>query len=422
MGPIDDEMPPVPPAAPAADPSPEAPTAEQTHEHRFPCENCGAQLRYSPGQQRLTCEYCGHEQAIPYTDEDRNTALVALDLREALANHIPPEATEEHHFLSCTNCGAQVDFDPAQHAAQCPFCGSPVVTDTGTHRTIKPAAVLPFKLSEREAHTAMRGWLRRLWFAPNKLKDYARSDGSRLEGLYVPYWTFNSDTHSRYTGERGDAYYETRTVQRNGRTETERVRKIRWTRVSGRVARHFTDVLIMASQSLPRKYTRALEPWMLGELAPYKPHYLSGFRAEGYTVQLPEGHDLAVQRMDEVIRQDVRRAIGGDEQRVHSVDTRHEDEKFKHVLLPIWMAAYRYRGKSYRFVVNGQTGKVQGERPWSAWKIAGAVALAVALIAAYLYFSQGGGSTSVSSGSGFSAPAVSTAPAFTPPPSTTIGK
>ncbi|MCB1395119.1 MAG: primosomal protein N' (replication factor Y) - superfamily II helicase [Rhodobacter sp.] len=378
------DLPPAPPPAPEAGES----GSNGEHRHEFPCAQCGAQLRYSPGQRRLTCQYCGFEQDIPHTEAERDTALETHDLREALANHLPPEAIEETRVLSCTNCGAQVEFDPAQHAAECPFCGSPVVTDTGTHRHIKPAALLPFKITERQAHDAMRGWLGRLWFAPSKLKDYARSDGSRLDGLYVPYWAFDSDTRTRYTGERGDAYYETRTVTRNGKTETERVRKIRWHRVSGRVARKFADVLIMASQSLPRKYVRALEPWMLGELAPYDPQFLSGFRAEGYTVQLPEGHTMAVERMDEVIRQDIRRDIGGDEQRIHSVDTDHDDERFKHLLLPLWMAAYRYQGKTYRFVVNGQTGKVQGERPWSAWKIAGAVLVVVLLGAAYVYFSQ----------------------------------
>ena len=367
------------------DTAPEAP--QDTH--RFPCAQCGAQLRYEPGQQRLTCQYCGHEQEIPFTSDQRDEALLTYDLREALADHLPPEAIEETRVLSCTNCGAQVEFDPAQHAAQCPFCGTPVVTDTGTHRHIKPAAVLPFKLAEREAHDAMRNWLGRLWFAPSKLKQYARSDGSRLDGLYVPYWAFNSDTRSRYTGERGDAYYESRTVMRDGKKTSERVRKIRWSRASGNVSRKFTDMLIMAAQSLPRKYVRALEPWMLGELAPYNPEFLSGFRAEGYTVQLPDGHDLAIERMDDVIKQDVRRDIGGDEQRVHSVDTNHSDERFKHVLLPIWMAAYQYRGKTYRFVINGQTGKVQGERPWSGWKIAGVVLLVAIAAAAYVYFTQG---------------------------------
>jgi DNA-directed RNA polymerase subunit RPC12/RpoP len=356
----------------------------------FPCGQCGAQLRFAPGQKRLTCQYCAHEQDIPYTDEDRSTALAALDLRAALADHLPPSEMEETRVLNCGACGAQVEFDPAQHAAQCPFCATPVVADTGTNRHIKPQAVLPFKLTEREAHDRMNAWLKRLWFAPSGLKQYARSD-RKLDGLYVPYWAFDAFTRSRYTGERGDAYYESQTVTRNGKTTTERVRKIRWRRVSGKVQRQFHDVLVLAARSLPGKYTRGLEPWMLGELSPYQPQFLSGFRAESYTVDLPEGHKAGLERMDEMIRQDVRRDIGGDEQRIHSVTTDHSDEKFKHLLLPIWMAAYRYQGQSYRFIVNGQTGKVQGERPWSKWKIAGAVLLVLLIIAGFLALDGFGG-------------------------------
>lgn len=351
--------------------------------HRFPCGQCGAQLRFTPGQKRLTCQYCGHEQDIPYSAEDRARALEPLDLAAALANRLPPEAIEETRVLNCDTCGAQVEFDPAEHARQCPFCASPVVADTGIHRHIKPAAVLPFRLTEREAHAAMNRWLRGLWFAPSGLQQYARTD-RRLDGLYVPYWAFDAFTETRYTGERGDAYYETRTV--NGRTE--RVRRIRWRPVRGLVRRQFHDVLAMAARSLPPAYIRNLEPWLLGELSPYQPEFLSGFRAEGYTIDLPEGHAEAVRRMDEMIRQDIRRDIGGDEQRIHSVDTRRSEEKVKHILLPIWMAAYRYRGRAYRFVVNGQTGKVQGERPWSLWKILGAVAAVVAVVAGYVWLTE----------------------------------
>ena len=54
------------------------------------------------------------------------------------------------------------------------------------------------------------------------------------------------------------------------------------------------------------------------------------------------------------------------------------DVTFKHILLPVWLVAYRFRGRTYRFVVNARTGRVQGERPWSAWKIALAVILGAA--------------------------------------------
>ncbi len=176
----------------------------------------------------------------------------------------------------------------------------------------------------------------------------------------------------------------------NGRPQrrTERVRQIRWTPVSGRVAREFDDVLVLASQSLPRHYTEALEPWDLSALEPYRADWLAGFTAEGYTVGLPEGWSRAQEIMARTIRGDVARDIGGDEQRVGQVETAYDRETFKHVLLPVWMAAYRYGGKSYRFVVNGQTGRVQGERPWSAWKIAFAVLLGLIAAGIAAYISQ----------------------------------
>ena len=170
---------------------------------------------------------------------------------------------------------------------------------------------------------------------------------------------------------------------RDGKRKQVRVRKTRWRNVSGRVARFFDDVLVLASKSLPKKYTDALEPWDLSALEPYKPEYLAGFRAEGYQVELVDGFDDARAYMDRMIRRDIKYDIGGDDQRIGSVNTDIADVTFKHILLPVWLAAYKYRGKTYRFVVNGRTGRVQGERPYSAWKIAFAViiGLILALIA-----------------------------------------
>lgn len=357
-------------------------------EHRFPCVQCGASLRFTPGgAARLACEYCGHEQDIPQIDDEtRVTALQSLDYHEAVANTLPPDAIEETRVVNCDTCGAQVEFEENVHSAECPFCASPVVTDTGTHRHIKPHAILPFKLSERDAHEKMGKWLRGLWFAPSELSKYARSSG-KLNGLYVPYWAFDVATRSRYTGQRGTHYYVTTGTGKNRK----RVRRTRWRNASGSVSRQFLDLLVMAANSLPRANIRRLEPWTMADLQPYSADYLSGFRAEGYTVGLPDGFEIAKQRMDEQIRADIRRDIGGDEQRISSVSTDYSDERFKHLLLPIWMAAYRYRGKSYRFIVNGQTGRVQGERPWSVWKIAGAVAAGLVFLALAVYIAELGG-------------------------------
>jgi DNA-directed RNA polymerase subunit RPC12/RpoP len=361
-------------------------------EYRWPCANCGAQLRYAPGQTSLTCEYCGHVQEIPPDAPRRRArALQELDLSRGLQDDLAERDMVEVRTTSCPNCGAKVEVTGATHATECPFCATPVVLDTGTERHIKPQALVPFVLTESEARQAMIRWMGSLWFAPGTLLEYARK-GRALTGVYVPFWTFDADTNSRYTGERGEYYYETRTVsvRVNGRMEQrqERVRHTRWYSASGRVSRDFDDVLVMASRSLPARLGNELTPWDLGALTTYTPEYLAGFQAEGYTVGLSDGWREAQERMSSVILQDVRRDIGGDEQRVHNVDTDWSEQTFKHVLLPVWMAAYKYNGKSYRFLVNGQTGEVQGERPWSVWKIAFAVLLAAALAFGAVYLSD----------------------------------
>lgn len=342
-------------------------------DYRFPCTACGSDLRFEPGAQLLVCDHCGNEDPIEGTRR-ANGGIRELDFRAAVNNQLSHEEIEETRVSECPNCGAQTEFDADTHSAECPFCATPVVTDTGLHRHIKPRGLLPFHLDERAARAALTGWLGSLWFAPGGVQDYARK-GRRMNGIYVPYWTFDADTKSRYSGQRGTHYYETRTVMRDGKRQQVRVRKTRWRPASGRVARFFDDVLVLASKSLPKRYTDGLEPWDLSQLEPYKPEYLAGFRAEGYQVELTDGFTEARAYMDRMILRDVKYDIGGDEQRVSDVDTAISDVTFKHVLLPVWLAAYKYRGRTYRFVVNGRTGRVQGERPYSAWKIAFAVLL-----------------------------------------------
>lgn len=363
-----------------------------TQEHRWPCTQCGADLRYAPGQTELTCNHCGHVQAITAAaPRVKARALGELDLDRGLADDLPAAASEDVRSTHCPGCGAVVEFQGANHATQCPFCATPVVVDTGSHRRIKPQALVPFALTEGQARSALVRWLGSLWFAPNGVLEYTRK-GRAMDGIYVPFWTYDADTHSRYRGQRGEHYYvtETVTVTVNGKSERrqQQVQKTRWYAAQGQVARRFDDVLVMASSSLPARLGNNLTPWDLARLEPYTPDYLAGFQAEGYTVSLADGNARAHGMMAAVIEDDVRRDIGGDVQRVDSVATDHSAETFKHILLPVWMAAYKYGGKSYRFLVNGQTGEVQGERPYSWWKIGFTVVLLAALALGAVYLND----------------------------------
>jgi predicted RNA-binding Zn-ribbon protein involved in translation (DUF1610 family) len=347
-------------------------------EHRFPCPACGADLRYAPEIDALKCAHCGHEEKVP---ENRGR-VPELDLRAVERNALPASETVAMRVAQCPSCGARIEFDAAIHARECPFCASPIVTDTGIERQIKPQAQLPFLVSEAEARGALKSWLGRLWFAPSDLRAYARADRA-LDGIYIPYWTYDAETRSTYTGQRGTVHHVDRPVVTvvNGRRQTamRTTAEVRWRPAAGRVARRFDDVLVLGARSLPKDFTDRLEPWDLSALTTYDPRFLAGFRAEGYTIPVDEGYGEARRIMNAVIESDVRRDIGGDRQQVGRVETEVGALTFKHVLLPIWVAAYRYRGRSFRFVVNGRTGAVHGERPWSPWKLGFVVAIAVVI-------------------------------------------
>ena len=349
--------------------------------HEFPCESCGASLEFTPGTDSLTCPYCAHVQAVP----DSGVAVVERDFHDAVRNARRTKAKDlakSAHEIRCTGCGAVSITD--KQADHCPFCGSPVVVEAGDEEVFVPESVLPFAVDERTAKETFKGWVARLWFAPSDLKGLARQQ--RIDGVYLPHWTYDSQTQTRYRGQRGEHYYDTEYyTDSEGKRQSRQVRKTRWWPASGSVQVPFDDVLVCASESLPEWLVRRLEPWDLPALKPYEPAYLAGFSAERYQVDLEQGFEVAQGRMAPAIQEAIRRDIGGDEQRITWSKTRYYSITFKHFLLPLWISSFRYNEKVYRFVVNARTGEPAGERPWSWIKITLAALAVVAIIGVIVY-------------------------------------
>jgi len=204
--------------------------------------------------------------------------------------------------------------------------------------------------------------------------------------VYLPAWTYDSNTETDYTGERGEVYWETETytdtaAQGNTVQRTRQVQRTRWWPVSGHVRNRFDDLLVMATRTLPGKHLDRLQPWDFPALVPYADEFLSGFVAESYQVALAEGFEQAKGLMHPIIQRTICQQIGGDHQRVHSTKIDYRDITFKHLLLPVWISAYQFQNHTYRFLVNARTGEVQGERPWSVAKIVILVVIIVAIIA-----------------------------------------
>ena len=348
---------------------PDAPPAGRL----FPCPNCGAKVEFDPRSRALKCPYCGHSSAIAtaadLTVEERDYEEY-LAREEAGGGAVIAGRSSE---TRCTGCGALVLLEDKVVTEDCPFCGTHLENKPeAAHAMIPPESLAPFRLDLRAARESFDKWITSLWFAPTELKTVANL--GQLTGVYLPYWTYDAMTETRYRGQRGDDYWDTehyteRDAQGNSVSKTRQVRRTRWSSAAGEVEHFFDDILVCGSKSVPGTLVAWLEPWDLGKLEGFRPEFLSGFKTERYAVGLGEGFGRAKELMEPTIDQLVRQDIGGDHQRIDAKKTRYLAVTFKHLLLPVWVAHYRYQDRLFQILINGRTGRLAGERPWSAWKI-----------------------------------------------------
>lgn len=355
----------------------------------YPCKGCGAELKFQPGTKELVCPYCATRQEItsgdPHEVRERDFESMLADL--AAGRKGSESGVLDMVVVHCDGCQAETQLQPNVTSQACPFCGTPIVATAKSIKLIKPNAIIPFVVTAKQAEESFARWLKGLWFAPSNLSKFAHVDasasdlrsrmgsgGSALAGMYLPFWTYDANTSTDYEGMRGDDYWETEwvTVMVNGspQRQARQVRKTRWTHVSGHVSNFHNDVLVLASHSVNPDKMRKLGGYDLNALRVYDDGFLSGFRSESYAVDLPEGFQQAKVEMQRQIEASICRDIGGDHQRITHAQSDYSDIMFKHVLLPVWVSAYRYGSRTFQFMVNGQSGAVVGERPYSAWKIA----------------------------------------------------
>lgn len=363
----------------------------------FPCKQCGAQLVYDAATRGMACPYCGYKEAIaqqaqaPAGPAAVMQALAGAPVPSGGIRDIPLEQGMQMaqrglgaHVttIQCKDCGATVNVGEGERTTACAFCGSKQVLNQATNeQAIRPESMVPFVISKQEANKRFADWLGSLWFRPSDLKRIAKVQ--EMGGVYVPYWVFASNVFSQWTAERGWYYYVDETYQttENGQTvtRTRRVQHTRWEPAFGQRNDRYEDVLVCAGRGLPQDLAEKLSNFNCKQLVPYAPNYLAGWRAEAYSLDLMPGWQEGQNKIATQQNARCARDIGGDTHRSLNVMNQYSGTTFKHVLLPIWIAAYRYNDKVYRFLVNGQSGEVVGKAPWSVWKLT-LLILAIAIV------------------------------------------
>lgn len=350
-------------------------TTEQTR--TYPCGQCGGQLEFDIALQKLACRQCGNVQELlearpgPVDERDLRAAIGAQ--RQFAARGLAQVSGEKE--IVCQNCGGHTVFSGTLTSTRCPYCATPIQREDvhDAPERLPVDGVLPFSIDDKRAKTAIEEWIKSRWFAPNEFKKYSTT-GS-FASVYSAYFTYDIQASTRYSGQRGDNYTVTVGSGDNRHTEV----RTRWSPRSGQVENDFDDIAVLANRGFDQKHIEALEPWPTHQVRQFSPEYVAGHLSRTYDFGVEEAFETAKARTEPEIDATVRNDIGGDQQRITQRATSYGRLAFKHLLLPIWLLTVIYAGQPFQVMINGVTGEVHGQRPYSKIKIAFAVTIAVIL-------------------------------------------
>lgn len=367
-----------------------APQGQPARVSAYPscCPNCGAHMRYEVSVAALRCPHCATQQEIPRPADAVLWLGIPPDMAVAEAQSEPVG----RETLRCRSCGATTEFSARTSSLVCPFCGSPqVVRSKGRNFLIPPRAIIPFQIDREQAEQALREWLGSGFGHPNDLA--AGAEIIDLQGVYLPFWGFKGLVEVSYS------------LQASSLADMRAM--------PAKQSQHIavSERLIPGSLSIDEATLRAIEPFDLQVAAPFRPEYLAGWSAETYQVALADTSIRARESMSQEARSKALAMSPYVEEESFGIDTAGwgtrsgrrrrsypykpglstvQIDSFLHILLPVWLGAYHYRGRTYTCAVNAQSGRAGGEAPRSPRAVALAVAWAVvgtaALIGALVLF------------------------------------
>lgn len=336
----------------------------------YECPGCGANLKYSPDEEALYCEYC--KTTISLKGEASEEELDFL----SNVDNVHDTWSDETVIVACDNCGSKNVISKKDITSHCPFCGSASVIKIDELVGEKPNRVIPFKIGNDGAVAAYKKWIKKKFFAPSKIKKDIPNP--ILTGVYIPTWTYDANSLSTYRGRLGEHYTVTVGSGDNRRTET----RTRYFYISGVHNSEHDDILICSGKKLEQKVLDRLAPYNTNDSYVYDERYLAGFVAEHYELSLKDGWDIAKAKAKEKIESEILSKYHYDVVSFLHVNSKYDSITYKYVILPVWICNYAYNNKKYQFMVNGESGKLVGKAPVSPIKVCVLIFIIIAIIVA----------------------------------------
>lgn len=321
------------------------------------CSSCGGTMIYDVGKHGLVCDHCGSVQVLPGPGEQGGGAE-ETDMASAVrAANTDWGASKT--LVTCQSCGAQLFCDDSNMSGLCPFCGSAVVlTLENANFGIAPSAIIPFSVTKEQVEERFYKWNKFAFWSPEKFRT-GKVLGN-LTPVYVPYWTFDADVETTYSGRFGDIQdYQDGT-------------KTTWNNGSGTVKFHVEDYSICASRKFASdKLLNSVVYFTADEMVPYKPEYLAGMTAEKYTIGIDEAWNTL--QAGDIKKQELSAAVKNEHADCYenvTTTTKFSNVTYKCVLVPVWLTGCKFGGKVYNVVAGGQNERGNCGRPVSIPKIA----------------------------------------------------
>jgi DNA-directed RNA polymerase subunit RPC12/RpoP len=339
----------------------------------FKCPNCGANTEYNVAAGGVACEHCGYSVAVKAERVGLNASVFEFTL-DALDQSERGWGVERQELL-CQSCGAALSTEARAITNTCPFCGSHEVNlHAVSSDHLRPRFIIPFKVEKTELAQRTHEWLGKGWFHPDELAKQVGLD--QFNGIYLPFWTFNAAIHTDWKAEVG---YEREETYYNPSTKTTETRTvIDWVWRDGNTDVDIKDLFIPGTGRISHIILDKITPFDLSGLMSYAPDFLAGWKALAYDVPLRDAWEEGKKAMREEAKTSCYNDIDSSNVRNFNMSADFGDESWRYMLLPVYLASYRYEQKTYQVMVNGQNGTVAGQKPVAWWKIWLAVAALLA--------------------------------------------
>lgn len=346
------------------------------HFVEYPCPNCNSELNFDSESQNLKCQNCN--TLIPITKS--NEIIEEQRISEFFNTASLPPGEIGQISYTCSKCGKENINTQDVAFFECKHCKNNIInTEAYQTKKISPGSLVPFEISKEEALGIFQNWIGKGFWNDSDLKKLALND--HMQGYYIPFWTFDSLTESEWSGESGRYYYVNESyTDSDGKRQTRQVQKTSWSYRSGTYNHQFDDVLISGTQEISQNLIKEIYPYDLTDLKPFDFQYLLGWSAKAFDGNMTESYNLFHEYIDAEIYNQCANRLKDDTYRNLEVQTKYFNETFKHIVLPLWYCQYIFKGKTYYYIINGQTGKISGKKPLSTTKIAAAVIIGILIL------------------------------------------